>query len=340
MRTIAIARYGSPGAAFEFRDLPAPEPQPGQVLIKVDAFGLNFADVMARKGLYQEAPKPPFVPGYEVVGRIEKLGAGTTDFTVGQCVVAFTRFGGYAEYACTPATAVVDIPENMSHVVAAALATQYCTAYHAACEATNLFPGERVLVHAAAGGVGTALVQLSKLKGCEVFGTAGSNEKLDYLKRIGVDHPINYRTSDFVDVVRKQLHGEPLDVVFDSLGGKNYRRSKSLLGPGGRIVSYGVAESIGKGSGTWNMLKAVLNFGFTHPVSLIMKSQAAIGVNMLQIADHKPEVLQRCLQNVVQLAKDGKLAPQSGAVFRADQIAEAHALLEGRISVGKIVMEW
>lgn len=340
MRTIAIVRYGSPGAAFEFRDSPAPEPQPGQVLIKVDAFGLNFADVMARKGLYREAPKPPFVPGYEVVGRIEKPGAGITHFSKGQRVAAFTRFGGYAEYACTPATAVVSIPEKMSHVVAAALATQYCTAYHAACEATNLFPGERVLIHAAAGGVGTALVQLAKLKGCEIFGTAGSDEKLAYLKRIGVDHPINYRTQDFVDEIRTTLNGEPLDVVFDSLGGKSYRRSKSLLGPGGRIVSYGVAESVGKGSGLWNMLKAVLNFGLMHPVALIMKSQAAIGVNMLQIADHKPQVLQRCLQNVAQLINDGKLAPQSGAVYRAGQIAEAHALLEGRTSTGKIVVEW
>ena len=134
MKTIAIARYGPPEKAFEIREAPTPQPQAGQVLIKVDAFGLNFADVMARNGLYQEAPKPPFVPGYEVVGRVEKLGEGAGNLRVGERVVAFTRFGGYAEYACTAATAVVPIPEDMSHAVAAALATQYCTAYHAACE--------------------------------------------------------------------------------------------------------------------------------------------------------------------------------------------------------------
>ena len=340
MKTIAIARYGPPETAFEHLDAPTPQPQRGQVLIKVDAFGLNFADVMARNGLYQEAPKPPFVPGYEVVGRVEKLGEGTNDLRVGERVVAFTRFGGYAAYACTAASAVAPIPEGMSHGVAAALATQYCTAYHAACELTNLFAGERVLVQAAAGGVGTALAQLAKLKGCEVFGTAGSDEKLGYLKKIGVDHPINYRTSNFVDEVRRILKGETLDVVFDSLGGKTYRRSKSLLGTGGRIVSFGIAERSGKKGGIFSTLKVVLDFGFMHPVGLIMKSQAAAGINMLQVADHKPLVLARCLRAVVQLADEGRLAPQTGAVFKADQIAAAHRLLEGRTSMGKIVVEW
>jgi NADPH2:quinone reductase len=340
MQTIAIVRHGPPETAFEFREAPTPEPPAGHVLIKVEAFGLNFADVMARTGLYRDAPRIPFVPGYDVVGRIEKLGPVVDGLTVGERVVAFTRFGGYAEFACTPRQAVVPIREEMSTGVAAALATQYCTAYHAACEATNLFAGERVLVHAAAGGVGTALVQLAKLEGCEVFGTAGSNEKLAYLRAIGVDHPINYRAGDFAAEVRRALGEHRLDVVFDSLGGKTYRRSRRLLGPGGRIVSYGVAEWSGKSAGIFSALKMALDFGVLHPLGLIVKSQAAIGINMLRLADHKPAALQRCLRAVVRLADEGRLAPHVGGTFRADRIAEAHRLLEGRTSTGKIVVEW
>jgi NADPH:quinone reductase-like Zn-dependent oxidoreductase len=340
MKTIAIVRYGSPETAFEFREAPTPRPHEGQVLIKVDAFGLNFADVMARTGLYREAPKIPFVPGYDVVGRIEDSGPGVKGRKVGERVVAFTRFGGYAQYAVTDERAVIPVREDVGHGPAAALATQYCTAYYAACEVTNLFAGERVLVHAAAGGVGTALVQLAQLKRCEIFGTAGSDEKLGFLKKVGVHHPINYRTRDFVDEVQKILNGERLDVVFDSLGGKTYKRGNSLLGTGGRIISYGIAERSGRKGGIFRTLKLAFDFGFMHPIGLIMNSRAAIGVNMLRLADDKPHVLGRCLQAVMQLADEGKLNPHPGAVYKADQIAEAHRLLEGRTSVGKIVVEW
>jgi NADPH2:quinone reductase len=340
VKSITIVKYGPPERAFDFREEPIPEPHASQVLIKVDAFGLNFADMMARTGHYRDAPKIPFVPGYEVVGRIAKLGPAVGDLSVGQRVVAFTRFGGYAQYACTTRQAVVLLRQEMSNGVAAALATQYCTAYYAACEATNLFAGERVLIHAAAGGVGTALVQLAKLKGCEVFGTAGSDEKLAYLKTIGVDRPINYRTGDFVDSVRTALNGRGLDVVFDSLGGKTYRQSKRLLGAGGRIVSFGVAELSGKRAGILSALNMALNFGFIHPLLLLMKSHATVGVNMLRLADQRPEVLQRILRAVVQLANEGRLAPHVGGTFPADRIAEAHRLLEGRASIGKIVVEW
>ncbi len=340
MKTLSLVKYGPPESAFECRQAPDPEPKDGEVLINVEAFGINFADVLARQGLYPDATRLPFVPGYEVVGRIGVLGRGVTGLDVDERVVAFTRFGGYAEAVCAHEAGVTSIPENMANGVAAALATQYCTAYYAAYEATNLFPGDRVLVNAAAGGVGTALVQLAKLKGCEVFGTAGSDDKMPHMRKIGVDHAINYRTSDFGAEIRRILNGKTLDVAFDSLGGKTYKTSNSLLGSGGRMVSFGVAEVSGRKGGIFNMLKLAIDFGLMHPISLLTKSRAAIGVNMLRLADDKPQVLSRCLKAVVQLAAEGKLQPQVAAVYDPDRVAEAHQVLEGRTSIGKIIVAW
>lgn len=334
-----LVKNGPAEAAFELRESETPVPGNGQVLVEVEAFGLNYADVMARLGQYREAPPLPCVVGYEVVGRVAAHGPDVTGFTVGQRVVAFTRFGAYATHALTDHRAVTPIPEDMDNGVAAALATQYCTAYHSAYEMVNLQPGERVLVQAAAGGVGSALVQLAKLKGCVVFGTAGSNEKLEYLRSIGVDHPINYRTQEFDKEIARMLGDERLDVVFDSIGGKTYKKGRKLLGAGGRIVNFGAAGRDKKG-GIFALLKLVFGFGFYHPIGLIIKSQAAIGVNMLRVADYKPHIIQRCMKAVVEMTERGELQPHCGARYKATELAQAHALLENRGSIGKIVVEW
>ncbi|MFQ5335533.1 MAG: zinc-binding alcohol dehydrogenase family protein, partial [Flavobacteriales bacterium] len=249
-------------------------------------------------------------------------------------------FGAYAEYAVSDRRAVVPIPDDMPNGVAAALATQYCTAYHAAYEMVNLYPGDHVLVQAAAGGVGTALVQLAKLKGCTVYGTAGSGNKLDYLTKIGVDHPINYRKQDFAEEVMRIRGGEKLDVVFDSLGGKTFSKGKKLLAHGGRIVGFGIAERSGSKGHRWANLKLAWNFGLIHPIGLLMNSRGVIGVNMLRIADFKPHIIERCLKALTRLEAEGKIAPQVGGVFKASRIAEAHRFLEDRQSTGKVVVEW
>ena len=340
MNAIYLVKNGVAERAFELREVPTPSPKAGEVLIKVEAFGLNFADVMARKGLYREAPPLPCVIGYEVVGHLEALGEGVTDFEVGQRVVGFTRFGGYSEYAITDHRAITIIPDNMDNGVAAALATQYCTAYYSAYEMVNLHPGERVLVQAAAGGVGSAIVQLAKLKGCIVFGTAGSDEKLDYLRNIGCDFPINYRKEDFVAAVERELKGERLDAAFDSVGGKTYAKSRKLLGAAGRMVNFGAATRSSKRGGIFAVLKLVWDFGFLHPIGLIVKSQAAVGVNMLRVADYKPHIVQRCMEQVVAMTDRGELKPHVGGRYKASEIADAHSFLEGRKSIGKIVVEW
>jgi NADPH2:quinone reductase len=224
--------------------------------------------------------------------------------------------------------------------VAVALPTQGGTAYYCAEEMVRLHAGDHVLVQAAAGGVGTLLVQLCKRRACVVYGTAGSDAKLQLLRDLGVDHPINYQREDFAAAVRRLRGADGLDVIFDSLGGAAVRKGIQLLGPGGRIVCFGGAE---QSHGSFQLLRTLrfaASFGITHPVPWMMRSRALIGVNMLRIADGRPFVLQRCLQAVVELALEGVLKPTVGGRFTADQIGAAHAFLEGRGSTGKIVVTW
>jgi len=340
MEAMYLVRTGDAAQAFERREVPTPEPGPGQLRVAVEGFGLNYADVSARHGMYQDAPPMPSVIGYEVVGRVDALGTGVDGPAVGRRVTALTRFGGYATHALTDARAVTGIPDDMDIGVAAALPTQGCTAYYMAEEMVRLHAGDHVLIHAAAGGVGTLLVQLCKRRGCVVYGTAGSDDKLGLLRELGVDHPINYRSADFAAEVRRLRGDAGLDVIFDSIGGRTTRVGQKLLGAGGRMVCFGAADHTPGPLQSLRSLRFLLSFGLPHPVLFMLRSRAFIGVNMLRIADHRPVVLQRCLQAVTELALRGELRAIVGARFPVDQLAAAHALLENRRSTGKIVVTW
>ncbi|MDX2001543.1 MAG: zinc-binding dehydrogenase [Chitinophagales bacterium] len=340
MKAIYLVKNGKPEEAFQIREKEKPVPAAGQVLIKTEAFGLNFADVMARLGLYQDCPPLPAVIGYEVVGTVESIGPSVTQAKVGERVVAFTRFGGYATHAITDERAVAAIPPEMDAGVACALATQYSTAYFAAEECVKLHEGDKVLIHAAAGGVGTALIQLAKLRGCTIFGTAGSAEKMEYLREQGVQYPINYRTTGFASEIKKLGFSKQLDAIFDPVGGKSVKQGIDLLNAGGRMVCYGASEMTDAKGNPFKMLQIALGFGLWSPIPMMMRSFSIIGINMLRIADHRPETLQRCLKEVVALTHAGKLQPTVGASYSADNIAGAHAFLASRQSIGKVVVKW
>lgn len=341
MRAVVLTKFGKSDQAFEIQERPIPTPKDHEICVHAEAFGLNFADVMARQGLYQDCPPLPTVLGYEVVGKIHAVGKDVKDFEVGQRVVSLTRFGGYAEYAVADARAAAVIPEDMDYCVAAALATQYATAYYCAAYTTQLHKGEHVLIQAAAGGVGTALVQMAKNKGCIVYGTAGSEKKLDYLRELGVDHPINYNTTDFADYIERTSGKNAIDVAFDSLGGSAVKKARKLLAIGtGRIICYGAASRSGKGKGIFGDLKLVFGFGFLASVELLLKSQGVTGVNMLRVADNRPDALKHCIQNVVAMVADGSLKPTIGGKFSVEEIAKAHDFLGGRKSIGKVAVHW
>lgn len=338
MKAIALIKTGDAASAFEVREMVKPHPQKGEVLIKVAAFGLNFADVMARRGMYQDAPPLPAILGYDVAGTIEATGENVDTLKIGDRVTAMTRFGGYAEYAVTNASGVAVIPGNIDNATATAMTTQYCTAYYAAAVMVNLFEGDKVLIQSGAGGVGTALVQFAKYKQCEIFTTAGNDTKLTYLSSLGVHHPINYTTHDFEKEINKLTDGKGVDVIFDAVGGKSVKKGFRSLASGGRIVCYGAADMSDKN--ILGKLKTALDFGFYHPGMLISPSKAILGLNMLRIADNKPSMLKYCLEEVVRLTSIGVFTPKLGKTFNASDIAAAHDYLEKRKSIGKIVMEW
>jgi NADPH:quinone reductase-like Zn-dependent oxidoreductase len=338
MKAIYLTKYGNSTSAFEVRETPIPKANKGEIVIKVACFGLNFADVVARRGLYPEAPKNPAVLGYDVGGVITEIGEGVEEFHLGQRVTALTRFGGYAEYAATQAMGVAVIPDAMDFATATALATQGCTAYYCAFESVVLHKGDRVLIHAAAGGVGGMLVQMAKNKGCIVYGTA-SSAKMDYLQQIGVDVPIDYTKEDFSSIIKKHAPTGAIDVVFDSLGGRTFKNSYKLLAPSGRLVSFGAAEQI-SGNNKLKAIAVLIKFGIFSPIQLLMSSKAIIGVNMLQIANNRQDIFKHSLNEVVRMVGEGILIPKIDKVYSYKDIAEAHDYLESRKSVGKVVVEW
>ncbi len=340
MKAAVLIRTGAPEQAFELQNLPNPIiNQPTQVRINVTAFGLNFADVVARLGQYQDCPPLPAVIGYEVVGIVESVGSAVKDISVGQRVVAFTRFGGYASQVVTDMAAVVPI-NDMDTGIAAALCTQYTTAYFAAEYITQLHAGEHVLVQSAAGGVGTALVQLAKRRGCIVYGTAGSDAKCEHLKTLGVDIPINYSQQHFADAVKKIAPDGKIDVIFDAVGGDAVRKGIGVLAAGGRMVCYGAASMSDRSRNPFKTVGKALAFGVYHPAQFMMSSRSLLGVNMLRIADQRPQVLRHCLQEVIRLAKEGVLRPVVDGIYPIADLAEAHNRLENRKTIGKVVIKW
>ena len=338
MYLLSLTKHGSANDAFAFRTINDPVPGAGQVRIEVEASGINFADILARRGAYPEAPKPPCVLGFEVVGRIDALGSGVSDLFTGQRVLALTRFGGYASHVIVPASAVVRVPDQVDAGALAALGTQGVTAWLAAEHLVQIETGDHVLVHSAAGGVGSLLVQLARARGAVVIGTVGSDDKFPILERLGVTHPINSRTHDFAHELRQR--GLRPDVIFDAVGGSSVRKGLALLATGGRLVSYGVATLAGGGWALPRAVRMFVGFGFVHPLSLLVRSKSLIGLNLLGLGDERPELVGRALKASVDLAARGVLVPIVDRTFAARAVGEAHAHVESRRSVGKVVLTW
>ncbi len=338
MKAWTLIRNGEPQQALELRTAPVPEPGPGEVRIRCEGFGLNYADVMAVRGLYREAPPMPCVLGYEVVGTVERIGSGVPAVLLGQRVTALTRFGGYAEQAITDHRACVAISADMPLGVAAALATQGCTAWYAARILCPLRPGERVLVHSAAGGVGLLLVQLAAQAGCEVFAVVGDPAKVEPVLRAGATHVIDRRAADYAAQVRSLLGDHRLDASFNAVGGSSFRKDLSLLGHGGRLVLFGGAER--GGIGLLGTLRFVWRMGLVIPIFLMMKSRSLLGINMLRLSDHRKDLIAECLQGASAAYEAGTLRPHVHATFPAEQLPAALAALASGHTVGKVVVQW
>lgn len=336
---MVLIKKGPASEAFKRRKIEIDGPKSNEVVIESEAFGLNYADVMARLGLYREAPPLPCVVGYEVVGTIKAIGADVSKDLMGKRVVAFCRFGGYAKHVVTQDYAVVPINETPAQD-ALVLCTQAVTAYYMAEYLTPIHKGEKVLIHAAAGGVGTILIQLAKRKGAIVFAKIGDESKRKLVEELGADHVINYNQSDYCEQLSALLKSDRLDVSFNPVAGSTYKKDMALLGSGGRIVLFGGSELSNGKFGFFSQLNFVRKMGLILPIGLMMRSKNVLGVNMLKIADNRPMVLAECLNEVVKLFMNGELKPQSGGVYPVDKIAEAHAALENGKTTGKLTIKW
>jgi len=338
MRAVWITRPGGPGA-LEVRETADPEPGPGQVRIRVSAAGLNFAEVMAAQGLYPDAPKPPCVVGYEVAGVVDALGERVQGYAVGQRVLAMTHFGGHADLVCVPADHVLAIPDAMSFEDAAAIPVNYVTAYHMLFRVACVRPGERVLVHMAAGGVGMAVLQLCRtVDDLEVFGTA-SAAKHDVLRAEGCAHPIDYHATNYAAEVRRLTRGEGVDVVLDPLGGNDWRKGLKLLRPAGRLVAYGFANlAAGPRRRPARLAAQVAGIPLLTPLQLMNHNRTVSGVNIGHMWD-QIAILREELQAVLALWDENKIKPHLDMSYPFAQAADAHRRILQRKNIGKVLLK-
>jgi NADPH:quinone reductase-like Zn-dependent oxidoreductase len=336
MRHAVIPRYGPP-EVFEIRNAPDPVAQSGEVRIAVAAAGVNFADVLARLGIYPDAPKRPFTPGYEISGTVDAVAADVTTIRPGDRVLALTRFGGYATSVVVPQEQVFASPPTIGDVEAAALPVNYLTALVALHRLANLAAGETVLIHGAGGGVGTAAVQLARLRGATIIGAA-SAAKHEALRALGAAHVIDYRKEDVAAAVRRLTNGRGVDVVLDSIGGGSFAVSYKLLAPLGRLVLYGVS-SIAPGSrrNWWHVVGSLLRMPRFRPLSLINRNRGVFGLNLAHLWDEKAE-LRKAMTWLLQEVEAGTVRPVIAATFPLERAADAHRSIQSRANVGKVVL--
>ena len=341
MRAVVITRHGPP-EVLRVEERPDPPVGPGQVRIAVKAAGINFADLMARAGTYPDAPPVPCVVGYEVAGEVESVGDGVEGTSVGDRVLAGTEFNGQAELVTVPADQALPLPKELSFEEGAAFPVNYGTAYAALVIMGGLKEGERVLIHAAAGGVGISATQIAKLRGAEIFGTA-SPSKHDAIAEQGVDHAIDYRNRDFAAEVMRITNGEGVDVIMDAIGPSSFRKDYRILRPGGRLIMYGVSEiQTGEGRDLKAVAKAVARMPrATMPwwksVGVMNENKGVFGLNMLSWWQREGG-LDRVIEPLQADLEAGRLKPVVSEAFPFDRAAEAHRFISDRKNVGKVVL--
>ncbi|AYE96116.1 oxidoreductase [Mycobacterium paragordonae] len=332
MRAVVITKHGDP-SVLKVQERPDPPPPgPGQLRIDVRAAGVNFADHLARVGLYPDAPKLPAVVGYEVAGIVTAVGDGVDPNRVGERVLAGTRFGGYAEIVNVAAADSVALPEAVTFEQGAAVPVNYATAWAGLHGYGSLRAGERVLIHAAAGGVGIAAIQFAKAAGAEIHGTA-SPGKHAKLAELGVDRAIDYRQDNWW----KGLG--PYDMVLDALGGTSLRRSYHLLRPGGRLVGYGISnmqegEKRSLRKAAPHALAMLRGFNLIDQLS---ESKTVIGLNMLKLWDDRGS-LEPWITPLSEALQDGTVSPVVHAAVPFAEAPEAHRILAARENIGKVVL--
>jgi NADPH2:quinone reductase len=322
MRALVIDRLMEP-SEVRVGALPVPEPGEGEVLVRVEAAACNFSDILLLQGRYQEKPAHPFVLGREMAGVVVGRGRSAQRFRQGNRVLAATGLGAFAEYVAIPERLAHPLPESMSFEAGAALPIVYPTSYAALVDRAAVQPGEVVLVHAAAGGVGLAAVQIAKALGARVIATAGGPEKLEIARQAGADIGVDYKREDFVEAVEAATDGAGADVIYDSVGGDTFDRSLRCIAWNGRLVVVGFASG--------RIPEVAAN-------RILLKNIAVTGIHWPAYAEHDPGRVDAVFAELFALAEGGGIAPLIGARYALDEAGVALGELASRRSVGKIVL--
>ena len=339
MRRVVYTKRGGMDA-IDILESSAPIPKMGEVLIEVHRAGINFADLMMRQGLYSPVPPFPFTPGYEISGVVKELGKGVegTGLIVGDRVVSLCGMGGYSEQIITPAERCFKLPESISFDVAAALPVTYLTAHHMLTYLGNFQQGDSILVHHAAGGVGTATAQLAKALGAsKVFGTASAN-KAEFVRSLGM-HFIDRENEDFVEVCKRETDGLGVHHALDPVGGKHMMRSYKALRSGGRLFAFGGSAAV-KGSkrSIVTALRMVLTTPKFNPFKMMTSNKAVFGVHMGTWEDE--DVLKNQVHTLVEMLEDGRISPVVDKVFRFEEVAAAQQYIHDRKNRGKVLLDF
>lgn len=338
MRQVWIPRAGAP-EVLEVRESPDPQPEAGEIRVRVAAAGVNFADIMGRLGIYPDLPPMPVVPGYELSGVVDAVGADVDPSWVGCEVLALSRFGGYSDVICLPQAQVHMRPEGLSAQQAAAIPVNYLTAYQLIEAMGGLKEYETVLIHSAGGGVGIAAIQLAKRIGARIIGTASAG-KHERLSAMGVDECIDYRTEDFEQRVLELTDGRGVELILDAVGGDSFSKGFRCLAASGRLGMFGMsAAATGSSRNLWSVAKAVAQMpllGFS-PVRLMNENKAAFGVNMGHLWDEVPMV-NRWMEQLLSYHRDGSISPVVDRCFSFDQAADAHRYIQDRRNFGKVLL--
>ncbi len=337
MRQIWIPKPGPPNI-LEVRSAPDPTPSAGQVRVRTEAIGINFAELMARMGLYEDAPKMPCVVGYEASGTVDAVGDGVTDYAIGDRVIVLTQFGGYSDVICQKTELVVPLPDELSFQQGAALPVQYLTAWIMLKRLANVQPGQSVLVHSAGGGVGLAALQICRDAGATVYGTA-SPGKHKRLLEMGLDHAIDYRNDDFEEVVMRLTHARGVDVVIDAVGGESFKKSYRCLSTLGRLYCFGGSAFTGSRGvrSVPHLIRTLMKMPKYKPFDLMSDNRGVMGINLGHMW-HLEAELRAMLVAIVEQARVGVLRPVIDATFPLERCAEAHAYIQDRKNFGKVLL--
>ena len=335
MRQIWITKAGAPDV-LAVKEAPDPQAGAGQLRVRVRASGINFADLLARVGLYPDAPKPPCVVGYEVSGTVDQIGAGVSGFTLGERVLALCKFGGYSDVVVVPAPQILKMPPQMTFEEGAAFPVVYVTAHNMMLFNGNMRRGSSVLIHSAAGGVGVAAIQIARARDCVILGVASAS-KHAFLREQGCQHPID-PSGDVTAQVRAVVGDKGVDLILDAVGGRSWTDGYNLLAPCGRLVAFGLSSaSVGNKRNLLHALRQLLSVKKWSPMKLMDDNKTISGTNVGHLFA-RPDLVAPQLGTLLEMYEKRELAPHIDRTFSFTEAPAAHQYIHDRKSKGKVLL--